>query len=172
MSSTETAKADKVSNPIEQPALGAPEATQSRVETAESVPSAGAEHSASAEHLSETVPSSQTSISSAIPAPALTSTKETLTQEIEDVLSEDLGDLYKSLSADKQRQFKAEGERTAGVISQLFSHGKFHARRISSLVKRWLRLIPGVNRFFLEQEAKIKTDKLLQMAEEKNKNDI
>jgi len=27
----------------------------------------------------------------------------------------------------------------------------------------WLKLIPGVNKFFLEQEAKIKTDEVLKL---------
>jgi hypothetical protein len=40
-------------------------------------------------------------------------------------------------------------------------------KKILALIRDWLKLIPGVNRFFLEQEAKIKTDKILLAAEEK-----
>jgi hypothetical protein len=28
---------------------------------------------------------------------------------------------------------------------------------------QWLKLLPGVNRFFLEQEAKIKTDRIIHL---------
>lgn len=96
--------------------------------------------------------------------------KDELTQEIEEVLSEDLEDLYKQLPPERQQKFKQEGERAAGIIRQMIWHGKFHGRRILSLIVRWLKLIPGVNKFFLEQESKIKTDKLQQLAEDQKKN--
>jgi hypothetical protein len=33
------------------------------------------------------------------------------------------------------------------------------------LIREWLLIIPGVNKYFLEQEAKIKTDKIQQLYE-------
>jgi len=57
--------------------------------------------------------------------------------------------------------FKEEGERTARQIENVIAIGKSMAVKILELLKNWLRLIPGVNKFFLEQEAKIKTDKIL-----------
>lgn len=92
--------------------------------------------------------------------------KDELTKEVEQILSEDLEAIYKSLPADRRAKFKEEGEKTAGLIKQMIEHGKFHARRIVDLIRKWLSLIPGVNRFFLEQEAKIKADKLQMMAEQ------
>jgi len=42
---------------------------------------------------------------------------------------------------------------------------RLNSAAIMELVYEWLRMIPKVNKFFLEQEAKIKTDKLLKYAE-------
>jgi hypothetical protein len=42
-------------------------------------------------------------------------------------------------------------------------------KKIFVLIRAWLKIIPGVNRFFLEQEAKIKTDKILFVTEEEKK---
>jgi len=36
---------------------------------------------------------------------------------------------------------------------------------IMELVLEWLRMIPKVNKYFLEQEAKIKTDRIVKYAE-------
>ncbi len=95
--------------------------------------------------------------------------KDRLEREIESVLEEDLADMYKSLPAEKQKEFREEGEKTAAAIRVLAIHAKKHASKILHLIKRWLRLIPGVNRFFLEQEAKIKTDKIVLVAEEEDR---
>src|SRR3989344_7811193 len=82
-------------------------------------------------------------------------------REIENVLSEGLDSLYASLSqADKQR-FRAAGEGVARQIIALVDQGKASLTRVRKLIIKWLRLLPGVNRFFLEQEAKIKADRVL-----------
>ena len=33
-----------------------------------------------------------------------------------------------------------------------------------SLIREWLKVIPGINKFFLEQTVKIKTDKIINRA--------
>ena len=35
--------------------------------------------------------------------------------------------------------------------------------KIIDVIKKWLSIIPGINKFFLEQEAKIKTDKIMEL---------
>lgn len=92
--------------------------------------------------------------------------KDPLTQEIESVLEEDLDQVFGNLPPKDQARFKAEGERVAGVIKVFIEQTKFSLKKVLRLLTGWLRMIPGVNRFFLEQEAKIKTDKLLAIAEE------
>ena len=38
------------------------------------------------------------------------------------------------------------------------------ARKVLKLIKGWLKMIPGVSRFFLEQEAAIKAQKIMEIA--------
>ncbi|MBI2475209.1 hypothetical protein HYV69_02160 [Candidatus Uhrbacteria bacterium] len=84
-------------------------------------------------------------------------------QKIESILEEDLTEIYLSMSKDKQEKFKEEGEKTLSKIMQIIHKTKINAKKIFFLIRSWLKLIPGVNRFFLEQEAKIKTDKILRL---------
>lgn len=62
-----------------------------------------------------------------------------------------------------QKEFKAEGERVAIEVSTLLQKAEVQVRKIVLLLVGWLRLIPGVSTLFVEQEAKIKTDRLLAM---------
>jgi hypothetical protein len=86
---------------------------------------------------------------------------------IEKILEKDLGDIYVSLPPEKQQQFKVVGEQTAVAINDLYNKGKLTIKKIIELIRRWLGLVPGVNRFFLEQEAKIKADEIIKI---KDKN--
>jgi hypothetical protein len=83
--------------------------------------------------------------------------------EIERVLEQDLEQLYFDLPEESKRIFKTEGELTARKIGALMSETKATAEKVLNLILAWLSLLPGVNRFFVEQEAKIKTDKILMM---------
>ncbi len=83
--------------------------------------------------------------------------------EIESILSEGLESEYQALPPALQARFRHEGERIASAIQTILHHSKQAARQILDLIRRWLGLIPGVNKFFLEQEAKIKTDRLLEI---------
>ncbi len=90
------------------------------------------------------------------------SSKSVIYQKIERILEEDLGDLYLKMDAAHQRIFKEEGEKTVRQIERVILTGKSVLSRITELIRRWLKLIPGVNKFFIEQEAKIKADKILE----------
>lgn len=100
------------------------------------------------------------------PGPAPVSVRAAPTQkdpvlvQIESVLEEDLTDMFLAMPPDAQARFKKVGEDTAQQIKVLLEQTKVNFHKIFSLIKQWLKLIPGVNRFFLEQEAKIKTDKI------------
>jgi len=95
--------------------------------------------------------------------------KDRLSREIEAVLEEDLTDLFLNLPEDKKKEFQEKGEETASKIRALVQKSKINARKIFSLIRDWLKIIPGVNKFFLEQEAKIKTDKVILMTQEEQK---
>lgn len=144
-----------------------------KAETVESRPEMAQEAPRPApEKVSEAVPVPTPPVPAPTPVAPVVVAKDELTKEIEEVLSEDLGDIYKNLPPEKKEQFKAEGEKTAGLIRQMIEHGKFHGRKALNLIVRWLRLIPGVNKFFLEQESKIKTDKLYQLADDQKKKRV
>lgn len=84
-------------------------------------------------------------------------------EKIEKVLEENLGDLYLSMPPEKRREFKIIGEQTAAKINLLMEKTKFKVKEIINLIKYWLSFIPGINKYFLEQEAKIKTDRIIKI---------
>lgn len=94
-----------------------------------------------------------------------TSQKDPIVIEVEKILEDGVGEFYNSLSDDAKIAFKKKGEQTAFEISEMIRtlHVKF--KRLIFLISDWLKTIPGVNRFFLEQEAKIKADRIMQLVE-------
>ncbi len=111
-------------------------------------------------------------------APAEAPAKSPTLEKIEDILEEDLEKVYFKMSPEKQAEFKQAGEETASKIENLLREAKVKIKKILDLIRNWLKIIPGINKFFLEQEAKIKTDKILDIKEEnsfvseKDKNKI
>jgi len=84
-------------------------------------------------------------------------------KEIERILSEDLEDIYVTLPAGIQQKFRQKGEETAIKISKILSQSKIKLKKIAKLIMDWLKVIPGVNKFFLEKESKIKTDEVVKL---------
>lgn len=87
--------------------------------------------------------------------------KDDVTMQVEGILEEDLGPIYASLPEDAKPLFREKGEQVAREISTMLQTLKVKAARILRLIRDWLHTIPKVNSFFLEQEAKIKTDRIL-----------
>ncbi|MFP4515006.1 MAG: hypothetical protein ACLFNO_03335 [Parcubacteria group bacterium] len=83
--------------------------------------------------------------------------------KIDKILSEDMSDIFLKLPAEKQKEFKEEGEKTVIKISHLMEKTKVKVNKIIKLIKTWLGIIPNANKYYLEQEAKIKTDKILKL---------
>jgi len=92
--------------------------------------------------------------------------------KVEKILEEDLEEFYFSMPPEERKIFKEKGEEAASRIEKMVKTGKTVARKILKLIREWLKLIPGVNRFFLEQEAKIKTDKIVVLAEREKEKRI
>lgn len=139
--------------PVLEQLIGPPEAAERQIDVQPS------------EQVSEIVPPPV--IQQAVPAIA----KDEATKQIEEILSEDLTDLFLNMSPEQQEEFRAKGEETASKIRVLLSSAKVGVKKILALITDWLKLIPGVNKFFLEQEAKIKTDKILLNAEDFRKEE-
>jgi len=87
-------------------------------------------------------------------------------QAIESALAGGLEEIYGQLDAPTRQLLKIEGEKTATQIEILLEQGKDVAKKILHLIRAWLHRIPGVNKFFLEQESKIKTDRIMAMKRE------
>lgn len=87
--------------------------------------------------------------------------------EVERVLEEDIGAFFAALPEDAKPLFKKKGEEAAREISDMVRNVRIQTRRVLQLIYAWLKTIPGVNKFFLEQEAKLKTDRIIQLAEER-----
>ncbi|MEI7451836.1 MAG: hypothetical protein WCK37_01380 [Candidatus Falkowbacteria bacterium] len=97
----------------------------------------------------------------ATPLPVVKSQQQIREAQIDQILSSGLEDIFLGLSPQKQLEFRNEGEVTVKKINQLMDSAKFKVKSIVELIKKWLAIIPGVNKFFLEQEAKIKTDQII-----------
>ena len=93
------------------------------------------------------------------PAPVQAKSQEVL--DIENILSDGLDDLYSKLPDNRKAEFKQKGEEAASQISLVLKQAKVKVGKVVDLIKGWLSMIPGVNKFFLDQESKIKADKLL-----------
>lgn len=101
-------------------------------------------------------------------APPLPPPKSQLQQDIEAILAEDLKEFYASLSPQQRMHFKVEGEKTAVKIEALLEGVKIKISEIIKLIRAWLMILPGINKFFLEKEVKIKTEQILELKEEEN----
>ena len=86
-----------------------------------------------------------------------------LRQNVERILSEGLEETFRTLDAEHQQAFKETGEVTAAKIETMLQSAKVQVIKIIELIMTWLKIIPGVNKYFLEQEAKNKADKLLRL---------
>ena len=95
--------------------------------------------------------------------------KDPLLTEIENILAENLGEIYSQLPEHKREAFRIKGEETASTIHDMITTAKIKVHKILKLVSDWLGMIPAVNVYFLRQEAKIKLDKIMDYVEEQSK---
>lgn len=86
--------------------------------------------------------------------------KDSMTMKIESMLEEGVENDFKKMLPQQQAAFMREGEELAERLKAMRGSGKFDAGLANKQITRWLRGIPDVNALFLEQAAKIKTDKL------------
>lgn len=121
------------------------------------------------EHFLEEAASQEEAPTSAIPvrgpaqAPAPQKRKaDEVTLRVEEILEHGLGDMYSNLPDSAKPVFKKKGEEVSTQIATMVRTFKVEASKVIRLVRDWLLTIPNVNKFFLEQEAKIKTDAVLE----------
>lgn len=109
------------------------------------------------ESVAVAAPTNQATTAPISPVAPLTPRQEA----IDDILEDGLTDIYLSLSPEKQQELQKVGAQTVRQIDVLLDHVKSQWRKIMSLVRHFLSIIPGLNKFFLEQEVKIKTDRII-----------
>lgn len=97
------------------------------------------------------------------PIKSVISEYEQREKQIENFLARGLEEIYLGLPLEKQAEFRQAGEETAKKINKLLEKTKINIGKIVSLIRKWLSLIPSVNKYFLEQEAKIKTDEIVKL---------
>lgn len=83
--------------------------------------------------------------------------------EIDRILADGLEDIFIALPPQEQQRFKTKGEETVSKINKLLDGAKVKIKQVVNLIRRWLSTLPGVNRYFLEQEAKIKADRIMRI---------
>lgn len=95
--------------------------------------------------------------------PAIPQVQDEVAVKIEKILEAGLGDEFAKLSPIAKQEFKIKGEATSAKIRDLLLSTHIKVKKIFSLIIDWLRILPGINKFFLEQEAKIKTDQIIEL---------
>lgn len=88
--------------------------------------------------------------------------KDEVEIEVSKILEDGMKDYFKDLDEVSQQRFKAKGDEVAHQLSTMVRGFKVNVKKVLVLLRDWLLTIPRVNKFFLEQEAKIKTDKILE----------
>lgn len=84
-------------------------------------------------------------------------------EAIDRILADGLEDIFIALPPSAQKKFKEDGEETVRKINKLLEGAKVKVNKIVKLIRRWLSSLPGVNKFFLEQEAKLKADQIIKL---------
>ncbi len=87
--------------------------------------------------------------------------RDDITIKVEAIMASGLDEAYLALEPLQRQEFKLKGEQTAIEIRSLLQETKIKVKKIYELLIEWLKVLPGVNRFFLEQEAKIKADQII-----------
>jgi hypothetical protein len=151
--------------PVQETGGGAPAVETAREAPVEAEPQPESQvervvEAAAAEQIEAQRPGSPASV-----AQTATPSKDPVLKEVEQVLEDGLKDAYLAMDPARRKAFRARGEQVATKIQTMVTRGKLKLREIWKLIADWLRMIPGVNRFFVEQEAKIKTDRIIHIAE-------
>ncbi len=91
--------------------------------------------------------------------------KDKVTIEVEKLLEKNLGSTFALLPDNVKPFFKTHGEKIAQTVVGMINNKSFDGGVVMEMVEDWLKLIPKSNSFYLEQEAKLKTDSLVKYAE-------
>jgi len=91
--------------------------------------------------------------------------RDEMTVQIESIMEAGLEEAFKEMTPIQKQEFKMKGEEVARTLRQMFKGAHVRVKKVFKLIVEWLQMLPGVNKFFLEQEAKIKADKIIALKE-------
>jgi hypothetical protein len=86
--------------------------------------------------------------------------RDQVTIQVEKIMEEGLQEAFVELTPLQKQEFMVKGEKTAMEIRNLLRASRVKVKKVFELLVDWLKMLPGVNRFFIEQEAKIKADRI------------
>ncbi|MSR85160.1 hypothetical protein EXS71_01845 [Candidatus Uhrbacteria bacterium] len=89
--------------------------------------------------------------------------KDDVTIEVEKILEQGLQQYFQTMPEPAQARFRQKGVEAADKIAGMVRSFHVTVKTVLRLIRDWLMTIPGVNKFFLEQEAKIKTDQIIEL---------
>lgn len=92
--------------------------------------------------------------------------KDAIAKAIDGILEAHLKKFFDGLSADEQQKFIAEGETLTEEIVRAVRGKKTNFSEILDEITKWLHMLPMLNKDFLRQEAWIKTQAVMQFAQE------
>jgi hypothetical protein len=150
---------ETITKPAEQPTIETPRPTEGAVEFTPENPQVKKEEE---NFLEESINTLKGKLRGNKKKPTtVTQVRDELTIQVEKVMEDGLADAFRELTPIQKQEFKIKGEQTAFAIRALLKKSHIKAKEIFKLIMEWLKLLPGINKFFLEQEAKIKTDKII-----------
>lgn len=91
------------------------------------------------------------------------SEKDEVYLEVEKILEDGLGSFVETMEPTAKERFLKKGREVTGLIAAMVRSLHVKTKDVFHLLKEWLLTIPGVNKFFLEQEVKIKTDRIIDL---------
>ncbi len=142
--------------PEHQPPSGLPEGDETKERSASAIERASSRPS--------TVVPSVRKLIAATSVPTPKPIMDPVRMEIEHALSDGMYEYYAAMPPAAQHQFKMQGEELARTITTMVQSLHFEIMKVAMLIKKWLMMIPGVSPYFLEQEAKIRADKVATIA--------
>jgi uncharacterized protein YgbK (DUF1537 family) len=99
-------------------------------------------------------------------APAAEVQKDEVTIEVEKILEAGLGEYVPDMPEEARQRFLKKGGEVAAQLSTMVRTLNIQVSLVVKLLKEWLLTIPGVNKYFIEQEAKIKADRIIELADQ------
>ncbi len=86
-----------------------------------------------------------------------------LAEDVQKILEDGLEEAIVAMPEDAKQRFLQKGKEIGTIVSDMVRRYKVEVKRVLHMLKEWLTAIPGINKFFLEKEAKIKTDRILEL---------